>query len=99
VEISLILDIVAPMRSIAATASRVVSWIARIWPEISSVAVAVCEASAFTSPATTANPLPASPARAASIVALSASRLVWQTRQIGPFRRAKRPLRTDGESP
>src|SRR6516164_5060975 len=76
VEISLTLDIVAPMRSIAATASRVVVWIARIWLEISSVAVAVCEASAFTSPATTANPLPASPARAASIVALSASRLV-----------------------
>jgi hypothetical protein len=43
---------------------------------ISSVAFAVCCASAFTSLATTANPLPASPARAASMVALSASRLV-----------------------
>ena len=31
----------------------------------------------FTSEATTAKPLPASPARAASIVALSASRLLW----------------------
>ena len=43
---------------------------------ISSVALAVCAASAFTSDATTAKPRPASPARAASIVALSASRLV-----------------------
>ena len=43
---------------------------------ISSVAFAVCVASALTSWATTAKPRPASPARAASIVALSASRLV-----------------------
>ena len=43
---------------------------------ISPVAFAVCSASAFTSDATTANPRPASPARAASIVAFSASRLV-----------------------
>ena len=43
---------------------------------ISSVAFAVCLASSFTSLATTAKPLPASPARAASIVAFSASRLV-----------------------
>ena len=46
------------------------------WP-ISPVAFAVCSASAFTSRATTANPRPASPARAASMVAFSASRLVW----------------------
>ena len=46
------------------------------WP-ISPVALAVCSASAFTSEATTAKPRPASPARAASMVALSASRLVW----------------------
>ena len=39
---------------------------------------AVSLASAFTSEATTAKPRPASPARAASIVALSASRLVWR---------------------
>jgi hypothetical protein len=44
---------------------------------ISPVAFAVCSASAFTSDATTAKPRPASPARAASMVALSASRLVW----------------------
>jgi len=43
---------------------------------ISSVALAVCPASVFTSDATTANPRPASPARAASIVAFNASRLV-----------------------
>ncbi len=34
-------------------------------------------ASSFTSAATTAKPRPASPARAASIVAFSARRLVW----------------------
>ena len=45
--------------------------------EISSVALAVWLASAFTSEATTAKPRPDSPARAASMVAFSASRLVW----------------------
>jgi hypothetical protein len=44
------------------------------------VAFAVWLASDLTSLATTAKPLPASPARAASIVALSASRLVWLMR-------------------
>jgi hypothetical protein len=43
---------------------------------ISPVALAVCTANDFTSDATTAKPRPASPARAASMVALSASRLV-----------------------
>src|SRR5881227_3892200 len=43
---------------------------------ISPVAFAVCSASALTSEATTANPRPASPARAASMVAFSANRLV-----------------------
>ena len=43
---------------------------------ISSVAAAVARASSLTSPATTAKPRPASPARAASIVALRASRFV-----------------------
>src|SRR3712207_7383480 len=47
-----------------------------IWRAMSSVAFAVSCASSLTSLATTAKPLPASPARAASIVALSASRLV-----------------------
>ena len=49
---------------------------AEICAPISSVALAVWLASVFTSEATTAKPRPASPARAASIVALSASRLV-----------------------
>jgi hypothetical protein len=44
---------------------------------ISASAFVVCAASALTSCATTAKPRPASPARAASIAALSASRLVW----------------------
>ena len=44
--------------------------------EISSVALAVWLASAFTSEATTANPRPDSPARAASMVAFNASRFV-----------------------
>jgi len=43
---------------------------------ISSVAFAVSTASDLTSEATTANPLPASPARTASMVAFSASKLV-----------------------
>ncbi len=43
---------------------------------MSSVASAVCLASSLISLATTAKPLPAAPARAASMVALSASRLV-----------------------
>ena len=55
----------------------VADWIAPIWAAISSVAFAVWVASDLTSDATTAKPLPASPARAASMVALSASRLVW----------------------
>ncbi len=48
-----------------------------ICSEISSVAFAVWLASDLTSEATTAKPRPASPARAASMVALSARRLVW----------------------
>ena len=43
---------------------------------MSSVALVVWLASALTSEATTENPRPASPARAASMVAFSASRLV-----------------------
>ena len=61
---------------IAETAWPVTPWICPICWLISSVALAVCAASSFTSDATTAKPRPASPARAASMVALSASRLV-----------------------
>ena len=61
----------------------VVSWIARICPATSSVALPVCVASSLTSAATTAKPRPASPPRAASIEALSASRLVrWAMVEI-----------------
>jgi len=52
---------------------------------ISSVARAVSLASSFTSLATTAKPLPASPARAASIVAFSASRLVCCAMEVITF--------------
>ena len=63
---------------------------------MSSVALAVCLANSFTSVATTANPLPASPARAASIVAFNASRLVcsamsWITSITLPISRAASP--------
>ena len=71
---------VPPISLMAATDSPVAACIAPIWVPISSVAFAVCEASAFTSLATTAKPRPASPARAASIVALSASRVVCSAR-------------------
>jgi hypothetical protein len=61
----------------AATDCPVEPWISATRPAISSVARPVWVARLFTSFATTAKPLPASPARADSIVALSASRLVW----------------------
>ena len=64
------------MLPIASTAPALEPCTAWIWAAISSVALAVCTASDFTSEATTAKPRPDSPARAASIVALSASRLV-----------------------
>ncbi len=67
----------APKPPIADTAWAVESWIRAICEEISSVALAVWLASSLTSAATTAKPRPASPARAASMVAFSASRLVW----------------------
>ena len=60
----------------ASTARLVSAWMASIFRLMSSVALAVSLASSLTSLATTANPLPASPARAASMVAFRASRLV-----------------------
>src|SRR5665213_1284389 len=70
-EISAIRPLVRPISLIAAPEPCVAAWMPVIcWP-ISPVAFAVCSASAFTSEATTANPRPASPARAASMVALS----------------------------
>ena len=81
-EMSLIWLIIAPISSIASTAPLVTSWVASIFSLISSVALAVCLASSFTSLATTAKPLPASPARAASMVAFSASRLVCCANEV-----------------
>ncbi len=81
------LAIVAEMKSTCAITSqisamafidrRVSTWIFSSFLLISSVALAVSLASSFTSLATTAKPLPASPARAASMVALSARSLVY----------------------
>ena len=68
---------VAWIEPLASTVWRVACWIAVILAVMSSVARAVWLARLFTSCATTAKPRPASPARAASMVALRASRLVW----------------------
>ena len=76
-EISDSFSMVPLISLIAVTKSCVAPWMPEICWLISPVAFAVCSASAFTSDATTAKPRPASPARAASMVALSASRLVW----------------------
>ena len=65
-----------PMVPIAPTATLVWAWISEIWADISSVVLAVWLVSCFTSLATTAKPLPASPTRAASMVALRAGRSV-----------------------
>src|SRR3954471_16598931 len=73
---SLISPMVWPMFLIAPTAEVATCCMLTICWRISSVAFAVWLARLFTSEATTAKPRPASPARAASMVALSASRLV-----------------------
>jgi hypothetical protein len=59
--------------------------------EISAVARPVFADKFFTSPAITANPLPASPARAASIVAFRASKFVCLA--IAPISSATLPTR------
>ena len=64
------------MRCTASTEPAASRCSASIFLVISSVAFWVCTASAFTSVATTAKPRPASPARAASMVELSASSVV-----------------------
>ena len=64
-----------PIALIASMASPATFWMSAICSEISSVAFAVWLASDFTSEATTAKPRPASPARAASIVAFSAEQI------------------------
>jgi len=73
--ISLTCETMRPISRIASAVVWLALWIPLICCSMSPVALAVWLASDLTSDATTAKPLPASPARAASIVALSASRL------------------------
>ena len=69
---------ISPLIPLMVSTATAVAWrIAPTWRAMSPVASAVCCARFLTSEATTAKPLPAAPARAASIVALSAKRLVW----------------------
>src|SRR5262245_36368921 len=68
--------------AMASTAPCVTWRMASIFWPMSSVALAVSLASSLTSLATTAKPLPASPARAASMVALRASRLVCWAMEV-----------------
>jgi hypothetical protein len=67
--VSLIWAMIPLIWAMATTAAWVSAWIASMRVVIPAVAVAVSLASSLTSPATTAKPLPASPARAASMVA------------------------------
>ena len=73
---SLIDEMISLICAMAATAAAVSAWMVSMRRPMSSVARPVSWASSLTSPATTAKPRPASPARAASMVALSARRLV-----------------------
>src|SRR4051812_4772843 len=82
---SLISPMTVLIRLIASTAPAVSAWMASTRWEMSSVARAVSCASSLTSLATTAKPLPASPARAASMVAFSASRLVCSAMPLISF--------------
>ena len=86
---------ILPMMPVISFMTTMVSPVAvrtlSIWALISAVALAVCAASALTSPATTAKPLPASPARAASIVAFSARRFVCPA--MFSIRRTTSPIR------
>ncbi len=59
--------------AMASTVWFTACWMSCTWALMSPVALAVCCASVLTSDATTAKPRPAAPARAASMVALSAS--------------------------
>jgi hypothetical protein len=70
-EYPLIFSMMPAICRMTSMASPVSLWIA--WMEMSPVAFAVAWARSLTSLATTAKPLPASPARTASMVALSAA--------------------------
>jgi len=76
VEISSMLAMISVTRPIVWTAASICARMVAITLEISSVAWLVSFDRSFTSLATTAKPLSASPARAASMVAFSARRLV-----------------------
>ena len=78
------------MERMASTESPVDDWIAWMRPAMSSVALPVWAARSFTSAATTAKPRPASPARAASMVALRARRLVCS--EISRIRETTSPI-------
>src|ERR1035441_5881202 len=81
-EMSLIWLMTPEIDAMALTDALVSVWMASILRLMSSVALAVSLANSLTSLATTAKPLPASPARAASMVALSASRLVCWAMEV-----------------
>src|SRR6267142_2499298 len=85
VVISLMRSIVSPIALFALTDSPVARCMLTMCELISSVAFAVWPARVLTSCATTANPRPASPARAASMVALRASRLVCSAIDVISF--------------
>jgi hypothetical protein len=73
---------IAEISSMARVQSAVSAWMASVRRPMSSVALAVSWARSLTSLATTAKPLPASPARAASMVALRARRLVCSAIEV-----------------
>ena len=81
-----------------ATVSSVASWIEPSWVSIDLVASEACWLRHLISPATTANPRPASPTRAASMAASRASRLVWSAIDLMTLEKppeARRGLRHD----
>ncbi|MNR09486.1 hypothetical protein D3C85_1256880 [compost metagenome] len=88
--------------SVERITSLVSSWILVTSEATSAAAAPVCMDSLRTSSATTANPLPAAPARAASIEALSASMLVWRAIPaiiaFAPTIFSERPLKRSTET-